>query len=231
MSGASLPDSREQSRGSAVKIPGLSPTLSISCACLGLFIGCAANPHAVNERLHAVERSRVFSTFNEALAAARIETAIPGNEIKISVTESDRVFDAGWTLSYFRILLMEGVPRRHYRCTIKSICDCFGLTKTLPVPYVYVVDELGNSLGEGPHNLTPRDATLTLPIHLEGGFDLVAGSSGRCYFLVLADNRDTGQPVTNWHTRHTSSDGTEMELQGDIVSSPVGTVRLEVEQR
>jgi hypothetical protein len=212
-----------------VKILGLSSTLSTSCACLALLIGCAANPHAVYERLYAVERSRVLSTFNEALAAVRIETAIPGNETKISVTESDRVFDAGWTLSYFKILLMEGVPGRHYHCTIRSICDCFGLTKTLLVPYVYAVDELGDSLGEGPQNLTAKDPTLSLPIHLEGSFDLVAGSSGKCYFLVLADNRYTGQPATDWHTSYTFSDGTERELEADIVISPVGTVRLEVE--
>jgi hypothetical protein len=173
----------------------------------------------------------VFSTFNEALAAVRIETAIPGNETKISVTESDRVFDTGWTLSYFKILLMEGVPGRQYHCTIRSYCDCIGLTKTLLVPYVYAVDELGDSLGEGPGNLTERDPTLLLPMCLEGSFDLVAGSSGKCYFLVLADNRDTGQPVASWHTPYISSDGTEMELEADIVSSPVGTVRLEVKQK
>jgi hypothetical protein len=173
----------------------------------------------------------VFSTFNEALAAVRMETVIPGNVTKISVTESDRVFDAGWTLSYFKILLMEGVPGRQYHCTIRSYCDCIGLTKTLLVPYVYAVDELGDSLGEGPGNLTERDPTLLLPMCLEGSFDLVAGSSGKCYLLVLADNRDTGQPVSSWHDKYTTSDGTEMDLQADIVSSPVGTLRLEVEQK
>ncbi len=193
-------------------------------------LGCAAEPLTAYNELQQVDEGRISYTFTEAITAATPIQIVKNIEAEIALESSDLVFDAGWTFSYYKSLRFDGIPGARYRCRVRSTCSCFGFMKTLVLPYMYVISAFGDSLGEGPDELVAREPTLTLPIHLEGRFDFVPGENGSCYLLIIGDNREPGSPSTAWEGTYLGSEGEEFSVRSDVVASPVGTVRVLIEE-
>jgi hypothetical protein len=218
-----------------VKIVGLSSTLVFCSASLALHVGCAAAPQAVYERLLSVNDSLVSYTFDDAIAATKVITLIPGKEKEILVSEADPVFDAGWTRSYFKVLVMEGKPGKSYLVTVRSICNCIGPSKTVLSPYVIAFDDRGEILGEGPVAMRSYLRGHTLHYHLEGTFDLLTGTQKSVYLLVFGDSRDVGSTLGFWVNKSLVFDeegySHEEVTESEIVSYPEGIVSLKVEER
>jgi hypothetical protein len=223
------------SKAFAVKIVPLRETLFLCLATVALLLGCAPAPEAVYKRLLSVDNNLVSYTVDDALAAAKVIMLVPGREQEILISESDPVFDAGWTRSYFRVLAVEGRPGRSYLVTVRSICNCLVPLKTILPPYVVAVDDRGEVLGEGPVTLELFRREYGLEYHLEGKFDLLTGTRERVYLLVFGDNRNAGSGVGFWVISSSSydheSDSYETTTENEIVSNPVGIVRLKVEER
>lgn len=218
-----------------LKIVPLIRTLFQCSTTVALLSGCTAAPQAVNERLLIVNDSRVSYTFDDALAAATVIALIPEKEQEILISESDPVFDAGWTRSYFRVLAMEGKPGESYLVTVRSVCNCSGPLKTILSPYVIAFDDRGEVLGEGPDAMKSYFRGHTLHYHLEGKFDMLTGTQKSVYLLVFGDNRDVGSTVGLWQNRSMVFDeegvSYETVTESEIVSYPEGNVRLKVEER
>jgi hypothetical protein len=194
----------------------------------GGLLGCASGPQVVFDRLLQVDSTRICYSFVEAITVAPPTQIVKNIELEVLLEESDPVFDVGWTISYYKVLRFEGLPGRRYSLRVRSLCHCFAFTKTLVLPYVYVVSAIGDSLGEGPGELHAMEPTMTLPIHLNGSFDFSVGETGLCYLLILADNSEPGRPSASWQSRYPGADGIDYELRGDIVASPVGEVRVTI---
>lgn len=219
---------------SAVNIVPQIKTLSFCIATVGLLCGCSAAPEAVYERLLSVSDNLVSYTFDDAIGAAEVITLTPGKEQEILISESDPVFDAGWTRSYFKILVMEGKPGRSYLVTVQSFCNYFGSPKTILSPYVIAFDDRGEVLAEGPVVMKPYHKEYTPDYHLEGKFVLLTGKQKRVYLLLFGDNRDVGSRPELWRNRslERDEDGVFYETMTEIevVSHPEGEVRLKVEE-
>jgi hypothetical protein len=212
-----------------MKNRGADILLATLSASVGGLLGCAAGPEVVYERLLQVDSTRICYSFVEAITVAPPTQIVKNIEQEVLLEESDPVFDVGWTISYYDVLRFEGLPGKRYCLRVQSLCHCFAFTKTLVLPYVYVVSAIGDSLGEGPGELHAMEPTMTLPIHLNGSFDFSVGETGSCYVLILADNRGPGRPSASWQSRFLGADGIDYELQGDVVASPVGEVRVTIE--
>ena len=206
--------------------------LLISSVFVTILSGCVAAPQAAYERLLAVSDSLVSYTFGEAVAAARL---VPKTEIEITVTESDPVFDAGWTRSYCRVLVFGCKPGKRYLVTVQSTCNCLGPMKTALLPYVFAFDNRGTVLGEGPFVIRPYRKRFQRPFHFEGDFELVTGTQKTVYFLVFGDNRDVGSIIGYWGNTSIvyGEDGESYDSVNaeEILSNPEGKVSIRVEER
>lgn len=209
--------------------------LVVSSVSVTLLAGCVAAPQTAYERLLAVSDSLVSYTFGEAVAAARLVRLVPKTEIEIRVTESDPVFDAGWTRSYCRVLVFGCKPGKRYQVTVQSICNCLGPMKTALLPYVFAFDNRGTVLGEGPFLIRPYRKRFQRLFHFEGDFDLMTGTQKTVYFLVFGDNRDVGSIIGYWENTSIVY-GEDGELYDsvnaeEILSNPEGKVSIRVEER
>jgi hypothetical protein len=209
------------------------------CMVLLLVTGCARNPSAMYGHLQSTEKSRIVPGFEEAIRSARAVQLQVSSKNTLELKETDPVISLGSYSSYFKLFRMAARAGTSYKFTIKGICHCLSFKKTVVVPHVYVLDERGELVVDGPQVTSPHEAGLTSTLHVEGTVESTIVKGGVYFLLVAGDNSRVGAPVTTVHESYQETSvsdkgkvtvGETKDLEQDIVSSPVGKVELRVEE-